>query len=169
MVAELPGSIASRTDGRKASLRLPGPSLSLSPFVDPALARGRVAESVKGRRRRTCLGSNWLAWPLRVRRCNAAVEAAGLPRQGGVSADEGSRGTSFDQRVRQSRSSSACNAGRRRAYVAARFPRGRRGREAEGGGLLNRYRVVKLYPGFESLRLRQLSRSPASASWAKHV
>jgi hypothetical protein len=32
----------------------------------------------------------------------------------------------------------------------------RRGREAEGGGLLNRYRVVKLYRGFESLRLRQL-------------
>jgi hypothetical protein len=32
---------------------------------------------------------------------------------------------------------------------------GRRGREAEGGGLLNRYRVVKLYRGFESLRLRQ--------------
>ena len=31
----------------------------------------------------------------------------------------------------------------------------RRGREAEGGGLLNRYRVVKLYRGFESLRLRQ--------------
>src|SRR5580704_4392945 len=31
------------------------------------------------------------------------------------------------------------------------------GREAEGGGLLNRYRVVKLYRGFESLRLRQSS------------
>src|SRR5882724_1944779 len=30
------------------------------------------------------------------------------------------------------------------------------GREAEGGGLLNRYRVVKPYRGFESLRLRQL-------------
>jgi hypothetical protein len=45
----------------------------------------------------------------------------------------------------------ACNAGMRRAYLAAR---GRRGREAEGGGLLNRYRVVKLYRGFESLRLR---------------
>ena len=27
---------------------------------------------------------------------------------------------------------------------------------AEGGGLLNRYRVVKPYRGFESLRLRQL-------------
>jgi hypothetical protein len=31
---------------------------------------------------------------------------------------------------------------------------GRRGRVAEGGGLLNRYRVVKPYRGFESLRLR---------------
>src|SRR5947209_2584968 len=30
----------------------------------------------------------------------------------------------------------------------------RRGRVAEGGGLLNRYRVVKPYRGFESLRLR---------------
>jgi hypothetical protein len=27
---------------------------------------------------------------------------------------------------------------------------------AEGGGLLNRYRLVKAYRGFESLRLRQL-------------
>ena len=33
----------------------------------------------------------------------------------------------------------------------------RRGRVAEGGGLLNRYRVVKPYRGFESLRLRQPS------------
>lgn len=29
------------------------------------------------------------------------------------------------------------------------------GRVAEGGGLLNRYRLVKAYRGFESLRLRQ--------------
>ncbi len=29
------------------------------------------------------------------------------------------------------------------------------GREAEGGGLLNRYTLVKAYRGFESLRLRQ--------------
>ena len=27
---------------------------------------------------------------------------------------------------------------------------------AEGGGLLNRYRLVKAYRGFESLRLRQI-------------
>src|SRR3569832_1132812 len=31
----------------------------------------------------------------------------------------------------------------------------RRGRVAEGGGLLNRYTLVKAYRGFESLRLRQ--------------
>ena len=50
-----------------------------------------------------------------------------------------------------------CNASHRRAYVRrARGERWRCGREAEGGGLLNRYRVVKPYRGFESLRLRQL-------------
>ena len=32
--------------------------------------------------------------------------------------------------------------------------RGRGGREAEGGGLLNRYTVEKPYRGFESLSLR---------------
>src|SRR6266568_384896 len=43
----------------------------------------------------------------------------------------------------------------RRGLLAARNRAGgRRGREAEGGGLLNRYRVVKPYRGFESLRLR---------------
>ena len=31
------------------------------------------------------------------------------------------------------------------------------GREAEGGGLLNRYTTLKSYRGFESLRLRHLS------------
>ena len=47
------------------------------------------------------------------------------------------------------------------ARLTARAPnttdlaRWRCGREAEGGGLLNRYRVVKPYRGFESLRLRQ--------------
>src|SRR6195256_4705746 len=37
------------------------------------------------------------------------------------------------------------------------------GREAEGGGLLNRYRVVKPYRGFESLRLRHPLIACASA------
>src|SRR5687767_6648970 len=36
------------------------------------------------------------------------------------------------------------------------------GRVAEGGGLLNRYRVVKPYRGFESLRLRHPSLCPSS-------
>ena len=47
--------------------------------------------------------------------------------------------------------SAACGPPRRRAYRPYR----RCGRVAEGGGLLNRYRVVKPYRGFESLRLRQ--------------
>jgi hypothetical protein len=47
--------------------------------------------------------------------------------------------------------SAACGTPPCRAYR----PCWRRGRVAEGGGLLNRYRVVKPYRGFESLRLRQ--------------
>jgi hypothetical protein len=47
--------------------------------------------------------------------------------------------------------SAACGSPRCQAYRPYR----RRGRVAEGGGLLNRYRVVKPYRGFESLRLRQ--------------
>ena len=53
---------------------------------------------------------------------------------------------------------SACDLRLRRAYRRCR----RRGRVAEGGGLLNRYRVVKPYRGFESLRLRQHRRTPAT-------
>jgi hypothetical protein len=49
------------------------------------------------------------------------------------------------------RKSAACGWRPRRAYRPYR----RCGRVAEGGGLLNRYRVVKPYRGFESLRLRQ--------------
>src|SRR5450432_3783890 len=47
--------------------------------------------------------------------------------------------------------SAACGSPSRRAYRPQRSC----GRVAEGGGLLNRYRVVKPYRGFESLRLRQ--------------
>jgi hypothetical protein len=47
--------------------------------------------------------------------------------------------------------SAACGSPPCQAYRPYR----RRGRVAEGGGLLNRYRVVKPYRGFESLRLRQ--------------
>ena len=49
--------------------------------------------------------------------------------------------------------SAACGTPPCRAYR----PCWRRGRVAEGGGLLNRYRVVKPYRGFESLRLRHPS------------
>jgi hypothetical protein len=49
--------------------------------------------------------------------------------------------------------SAACGSRLRRAYPPYR----RCGRVAEGGGLLNRYRVVKPYRGFESLRLRHPS------------
>src|SRR5438552_3094822 len=49
--------------------------------------------------------------------------------------------------------SAACGSPPRRAYRPYR----RCGRVAEGGGLLNRYRVVKPYRGFESLRLRHPS------------
>src|ERR1700761_1645460 len=47
--------------------------------------------------------------------------------------------------------SAACGSARCRAYP----PCWSCGRVAEGGGLLNRYRLVKGYRGFESLRLRQ--------------
>ncbi len=47
----------------------------------------------------------------------------------------------------------ACGSRPPRAYRPDR----RRGRVAEGGGLLNRYRLVKAYRGFESLRLRQFA------------
>ena len=66
---------------------------------------------------------------------------------------------------RQRRARRSCHLAGARAYVRAHlelhpkciFPHvRRRGRAAEGGGLLNRYRVVKPYRGFESLRLRHL-------------
>jgi hypothetical protein len=49
----------------------------------------------------------------------------------------------------------ACGSPPCRAYRPYR----RCGRVAEGGGLLNRYRVVKPYRGFESLRLRQFCKA----------
>jgi hypothetical protein len=55
--------------------------------------------------------------------------------------------------------SAACGSALCRAYP----PHRRRGRVAEGGGLLNRYRVVKPYRGFESLRLRHPASCPARA------
>jgi hypothetical protein len=53
-----------------------------------------------------------------------------------------------------------CSGISRNAYwtvgIVYQSPVWRRGRAAEGGGLLNRYRVVKSYRGFESLRLRHI-------------
>jgi hypothetical protein len=49
--------------------------------------------------------------------------------------------------------SAACGSPPCRAYRRQRSC----GRVAEGGGLLNRYRVVKPYRGFESLRLRHIA------------
>src|SRR3984957_7456117 len=57
--------------------------------------------------------------------------------------------------------SAACGSRLRRAYRPDRSC----GRVAEGGGLLNRYRVVKPYRGFESLRLRQKISWRASTCW----
>ena len=48
--------------------------------------------------------------------------------------------------------SAACGSPSPQAYPRLRSC----GRVAEGGGLLNRYRLVKAYRGFESLRLRHL-------------
>src|SRR5262249_4871947 len=47
--------------------------------------------------------------------------------------------------------------------LESRLRRWRRGRVAEGGGLLNRYTGVNLYRGFESLRLRQFPDSRRDA------
>jgi hypothetical protein len=65
----------------------------------------------------------------------------------------------------ESRQSAACGSPPRRAY--RRY--WRRGRVAEGGGLLNRYRVVKPYRGFESLRLRQSMFCPARTHRLRNV
>ena len=61
------------------------------------------------------------------------------------------RQRAFRVKERRHLNSAACGSPPCRAYPAHR----RRGRVAEGGGLLNRYRLVKAYRGFESLRLRQ--------------
>ena len=58
-----------------------------------------------------------------------------------------------------------------RLMVSACLTMRRRGRAAEGGGLLNRYTPLKVYRGFESLRLRHSSYMgilPALASREGH-
>ena len=57
----------------------------------------------------------------------------------------------LSRRESRAMKSVACGSPPPRAYRPYRSC----GRVAEGGGLLNRYRVVKPYRGFESLRLRQ--------------
>jgi hypothetical protein len=58
---------------------------------------------------------------------------------------------------------SACGSARCRAYP----PPWSCGRVAEGGGLLNRYRLVKAYRGFESLRLRHPLVKSALPKWCR--
>ncbi len=88
-----------------------------------------------------------------ARRCNKACKTA-LRRAGFVGARR--PGRQRHQMAAPRPESAACGSPRRRAYPPPRSC----GRVAEGGGLLNRYRVVKPYRGFESLRLRQF---PASS------
>jgi hypothetical protein len=83
---------------------------------------------------RTCDGWGWKA-RLRLRAFVRASKSPGAIKQLTNSACE---------------ESVACGAPPCRAYRPQRSC----GRVAEGGGLLNRYRVVKPYRGFESLRLR---------------
>jgi hypothetical protein len=68
---------------------------------------------------------------------------------------------------RRNLKSAACGWPSRQAYPRSRSC----GRVAEGGGLLNRYRVVKPYRGFESLRLRHptpSSRNISSGLYRRH-
>jgi hypothetical protein len=88
-----------------------------------------------------------------------AEVAASAPKarfESSIGAPESINGSDFG-----SRASAACGTPPRRAYPPQRSC----GRVAEGGGLLNRYRVVKPYRGFESLRLRQ---NIASACFCPH-
>jgi hypothetical protein len=85
------------------------------------------------------------------RRCAASMfleDVAQMARK----SDRGREGTvpRFHD-VANEAQSAACGSAQCRAYPPQRSC----GRVAEGGGLLNRYRLVKAYRGFESLRLRQ--------------
>ena len=64
---------------------------------------------------------------------------------------------SFLPGFREGRKGRGSFPGRGSSPIYWRQPSRRDGRVAEGGGLLNRYRVEKLYRGFESLSLRQIS------------
>jgi hypothetical protein len=88
-----------------------------------------------------------LAWPQPRRICDARTwrQLHGFRREPQSGVREWPDGSELGRLE-----SVACGSPPRRAYP----PQWSCGREAEGGGLLNRYRVVKPYRGFESLRLR---------------
>ena len=96
--------------------------------------------------------------PRGVRRLGPGLEAHGsstFPLGEGPTSPRTKRRAKFcSARGRGSREAArgSCNGRGRRAYPGGGSPDAQRrcGREAEGGGLLNRYRVVKLYRGFES-------------------
>jgi hypothetical protein len=98
--------------------------------------------------------------------CHMSAGSSGTARVrdgGSGMARRGSRvtwGRVREARVLRSCSESLCETCEQSAACGSPPPRAYRpswrcGRVAEGGGLLNRYRVVKPYRGFESLRLRQ--------------
>ena len=89
------------------------------------------------------------------RRCARHISISKYKRSGRLRSNFGNsqpRPESLNRSEFAGLKSAACGSPPRRAYRPYR----RCGRVAEGGGLLNRYRVVKPYRGFESLRLRQL-------------
>jgi hypothetical protein len=89
---------------------------------------------------------------------NTSLGMTGLSRRA-----EPRRGPPGRIRCRESTASNLALAARDR--VGHIEPSWRCGRVAEGGGLLNRYRVVKPYRGFESLRLRQYSSANIPMNW----
>jgi hypothetical protein len=84
------------------------------------------------------------AWPIGDRRSGPTSRRLGISLLGLCT-------SRLNRREFGGPESAACGSPLRRAYRPYRSC----GRVAEGGGLLNRYRVVKPYRGFESLRLRQ--------------
>ena len=128
---------------------------------DDSTPRGRA------RKGRCFSGSGCFFWITR-RRCRCMAQPlghAGRSRQGSdgprlvqrkkSERPVGRSGTLYGDMAPEIRQpeSGACGSPPPRAYRPYR----RCGRVAEGGGLLNRYRVVKPYRGFESLRLRHIT------------
>ena len=101
-----------------------------------------------------------------IGKCQPWIRVTGLFRLQ-LFATSARSGLEVAGKVGQERAPSLISAGTKRSC----------GREAEGGGLLNRYRVVKPYRGFESLRLRQFtfparpttSRNPSKPNKNGHI